>query len=186
MWVEIDDADSKAANNPSIDISPEAVKDFELRLVVWKTKEIEMMDWEGTSDVFMRAYLQPEDDQLSDTHWRCQNGEASFNYRLLFNVKSQQKSYNLTIQAWDKDIVASNDLIGECQIDIEPLFEDVYLTDRQMTLNSKYFEEHFKSALLEKNCEYANDIKFEGEDRFWIPVRRYIQKDDVYVNAGEI
>ena len=62
MWVEIDDADSKAASNPPIDISPEPIKEYELRLVVWKTKEIEMMDWEGTSDIFMRAYLNPEED----------------------------------------------------------------------------------------------------------------------------
>ena len=104
----------------------------------------------------------------------------------MFNVKSQLKSYDLTIQAWDKDIVASNDLIGECQINIEPLFKDVLLTGRQMTMNTKYFADHLKGELLKKNFEYANDIKFDGEDRFWIPVRRYNQKDDVYVNAGEI
>jgi len=62
MWVEIDDADSKAANLPPIDIAPEPVKDYEVRVVVWKTKEIECMDWEGTSDIFMRAYLNPDED----------------------------------------------------------------------------------------------------------------------------
>jgi len=30
----------------------------------------------------------------------------------------------------DKDIFASDDLIGEFSLDIWPLFEDAYLTDR--------------------------------------------------------
>mgnify|MGYP006999540819 CR=1 FL=1 len=55
-----------------------------------------------------------------------------------------------------------------------------------MVLNSKYFEDYMKEALIQKGIQAANDIKFDGEDRFWIPVRRYNQKDDVHVNAGEI
>lgn len=47
-----------------------------------------MMDVEGTSDVFVRAFFDAEDDHTTDTHWRCQSGEASFNYRLIFPVKS--------------------------------------------------------------------------------------------------
>lgn len=59
-----------------------------MRLVIWKTNEIEAMDWEGTSDVFVRAFLDPDDDYLTDTHWRCTTGKASFNWRLKIPLKS--------------------------------------------------------------------------------------------------
>jgi len=97
LWIEIDDVDKAAGNSPPININPEPVLDFWCRVVVWKTRDIEMMDVEGTSDVFIRAYFESNNDKKTDTHWRCQNGEASFNYRLLFPVKSQRPNYNLTI-----------------------------------------------------------------------------------------
>jgi len=86
--VEIHDVDSPEAALPPINIDSEPVQEFEVRLVIWKTRDIEMMDVEGTSDVFVRAFFDAEDDHSTDTHWRCQSGEASFNYRLIFPVKS--------------------------------------------------------------------------------------------------
>lgn len=191
MWVEIDRKDSKAAALPQRDISPAPAEEFEVRLVIWKTKDIEMMDWEGTSDVFIRAFFDSDgkdgvdNDKLTDTHWRCSNGTASFNYRLKFKLKSQPRNkhaeYKLTIQAWDKDIVASNDLIGSCDLDITPLFNDALLTGRTMSMSSKYFEEYMKGQLLERDQERPShesiypspdEIDFEDEERFWLPTRR--------------
>jgi hypothetical protein len=71
-----------------LNINSEPIIEFECRVVIWKTKDIEMMDVEGTSDVFIRLFFDDKDDQTTDTHWRCQNGTASFNYRLLFPLKS--------------------------------------------------------------------------------------------------
>ena len=60
-----------------------------------------MMDAEGTSDVFVKAWIN-SDKKETDTHWRCTTGEASFNYRLLFNflapnpkVKNINEAYKL-------------------------------------------------------------------------------------------
>lgn len=190
MWAEISHKDSKAASQPQHEIQPAPVQEFEVRLVIWKTKDIEMMDWEGTSDVFIRAFVDPDDDKLTDTHWRCSNGTGSFNYRLKFNVKSQPRvtepTYNLTIQAWDKDIVASNDLIGSCDLDITPLFNDALLTGRTMGMNSKYFEEYMKGQLLDAGNPIGDEIDFEDEERFWLPARRLREEEDRYVSAGEI
>lgn len=101
-----------------------------MRLIIWKTKDIAMMDWEGTSDVYCRAFLDSNDDRSTDTHFRCSNGTASFNYRLLIPVKSQKPDYNVTIQAWDWDLIGGNELIGETQIDIGPLMDDILITNR--------------------------------------------------------
>jgi len=47
-----------------------------------------MEDIEGTSDVFVKAWINENDKKETDTHWRCTTGDASFNYRLLFDFKS--------------------------------------------------------------------------------------------------
>jgi len=44
-----------------------------------------MEDLEGTSDVYVKAWIDKEDKKETDTHYRCQTGEASFNYRLLYD-----------------------------------------------------------------------------------------------------
>jgi hypothetical protein len=62
-------------------------EEFEVRVCVYDTREIKMMDDEGTSDVYIRCFFDSRKDALeTDTHYRCQTGAASFNYRLLFNV----------------------------------------------------------------------------------------------------
>jgi hypothetical protein len=69
--------------------------------VIWKTKEVgngdNAGDFEGCSDVYVRSFFDNDKDQLTDTHWRCSTGVASFNYRLILKVKSTDKTFNLTI-----------------------------------------------------------------------------------------
>ena len=36
---------NKASNVDPMDITPEPALDYEIRLVIWKTREIEAMDW---------------------------------------------------------------------------------------------------------------------------------------------
>jgi hypothetical protein len=42
------------------------------------------------SDVFVRAWIgnNSKNSKETDTHWRCQTGEPSFNYRMLLNFES--------------------------------------------------------------------------------------------------
>ena len=148
-----------------------------------------MMDVEGTSDVFIRAFFDDQDDHTTDTHWRCQNGQASFNYRLLLPIKSQRaEGYTLNIQAWDKDIIASNDLIGSCALPIDYLFEDAVLTDQPKYINVRYFNEHMKDQLRQMSSPLADDIEFDSEekDRFWVPIHRLVQEEGKTIQAGEI
>lgn len=134
-----------------------------------------MMDVEGTSDAFVRSFIDPDDDHLTDTHWRCQTGEASFNWRLIFPVKSQQDTYLLTIQAWDKDVIASNDLIGDFVLDFAPMFEDLRLTNKTQVFCKTYWNSYLKEELEKRGVENTNDIKFEDEENFWVPVRREVE-----------
>ena len=54
------------------DIKERPPEEFEVRVCVFNTEEIAMMDDEGTSDVYIRAFFDSRKDSLeTDTHYRC-------------------------------------------------------------------------------------------------------------------
>jgi hypothetical protein len=53
------------------DITPRPLKEYEIRLVIWDTKDIISADVEGTSDIFIRAFFDTKDAKETDTHYRC-------------------------------------------------------------------------------------------------------------------
>jgi len=80
------------------DIKQKAPEKFEVRVVIYDTIDIKMMDAEGTSDAFIRAFFDSkEQTKETDTHFRCSDGKASFNYRLIFNFEHPRKDYTLSI-----------------------------------------------------------------------------------------
>ena len=111
-------------------IDAEPVLDYEVRVAVMDTKNIPCEDVEGTSDVFIKAYIDDKDKKTTDTHYRCQTGEASFNWRLLFDLKAptQSDKYEIVLQAWDFDVFKSNDYICEWVFDLTELIKNVRLT----------------------------------------------------------
>ena len=92
-----------------------------------------MMDFEGTSDVYICAFFDSRKDALeTDTHYRCQTGNASFNYRLVYKMEHPRRDYRMTLQAYDRDFFKSNDIIGSTIFDLKQPFEDVSLTKRPL------------------------------------------------------
>jgi hypothetical protein len=68
-----------------------------VRLVVYDAVDVVPADIEGTSDTFVKAFMDNNDKKETDTHYRCTNKKPSWNYRLLFNVKAPRKDHNMTI-----------------------------------------------------------------------------------------
>ena len=56
------------------------------------------------------------------------NGNASFNYRILFDIKAPRKDTVLVLQAYDRDLFTSNDYICEWTIDLKEAFDFVCLS----------------------------------------------------------
>ena len=86
-------------------------------MVVWKTRDMPEADLGGFTDMYMRLYMVGHENmaQKSDTHLRCENGKASFNWRFRFNVKLplpavSEGAGKLKIQAWDWDLLDSDDV----------------------------------------------------------------------------
>jgi hypothetical protein len=72
LWVEINLTNTSTKSESKVwDITPLPSRDYEVRLVVWDTKDVICTDVEGTSDVFIKAYLDSSDKKETDTHFRC-------------------------------------------------------------------------------------------------------------------
>ncbi len=139
LWVEIHPTSIPMDEVPLWDITPKPPQEMEVRVAVMDTVDVICMDAEGTSDVYIRCFFDSKDDRETDTHFRCQNGKASFNYRLLFPITYPKSDWTFTVQMYDRDFFKSNDIIGEAAIDLGPVIEDCALTNRQMSINKTYY-----------------------------------------------
>ena len=83
-WLEILDP-KEAAGSPKYDIRPPPRMEFELRVIVWGTRDCIFKD-EATkcNDLFLKGIL-GNTSLETDTHWRCRN-KGSFNWRWKFPI----------------------------------------------------------------------------------------------------
>ena len=136
-----------------------------------------MMDDEGTSDVYIRGFFDSRKDALeTDTHYRCQTGEASFNYRLLYNIEHPRKDYRFTVQAYDRDFFKSNDVIGSIVFDLKVPFHDVDLTKRPLLIGKKYYNDYMRK-------EGEEDLEWDDEENFWLPINAKNEKGEIECNG---
>ena len=131
LWVDmLDTATAKA--HPPLDIALPPPTPYVLRVVIWRVRGARSMDSiTDQNDMFVVGRVEgtnPADGALireqkqTDTHWRCKGGKASFNYRISFEVQVPLQHCRFVLQAWDRDLVGSNDMIGEATISLQGLF----------------------------------------------------------------
>ena len=79
----------------------------------------------------------------------------------------------LNVQAWDKDIIKCDDVIGDIVFNVTPLVNDVEITGRKMILQKEYWDKYMKEKLLQNNESYIDQIEFDNDDKskFWVPLR---------------
>jgi hypothetical protein len=81
-------------------------------------KNVPTLDIEGTTDLYIKLHIDDKDKKNTDTHYRSMHGNASFNYRTIMDFDYPRDDYNLTIQAWDRDLFSGNDYICEWNLDL--------------------------------------------------------------------
>lgn len=123
LWLEIHPSTSIP---PPIDISEKPPIQFDLRLIIWQTADIQSSDIEDTSDLYIKATLNSTKIKETDTHYRCQNGSGQFNWRILFNLLLPSSSCIINLQAWDRDVFTFNDYIGDCSFSFAQLAKDAF------------------------------------------------------------
>jgi len=165
-WLEIEPQSKGNKKEQKVwDIAPEPVRDYQVRLSVMDTKDVPCMDIEGTSDVFIKCYIDDKDKRQTDTHYRCQSGEASFNYRINFDIKAPRDDYLLVLQCWDFDVFSKNDYICEWTFDLKLLFEAIRITQQPIHLTKKYY-----NAFLKPKMPEGTFIDFRDDDTFYLGV----------------
>ena len=179
MWAEMNELSMGDENCPIWDISKKPVEEYEVRVIVWDTEDLEMMDAEGTTDGFIRCFFESDASKDTDTHFRNSDGKCSWNYRLLFPFSYPNKNYKLTIQGYDLDLFKSNDLIGQTVVDLSPIFEDSDLSHRPIGISKEYYDQYLTKEKKWDNLEFVSD----EPRQFWVNLTA---KDDENKNKTKI
>ena len=168
LWLEMFEASEKANHIPW-KIDPQPICELEVRFIVWETEEMELMDVEGTSDIYVIGYIDQKDMQKTDIHFRCQTGNASFNWRMLLPLKIPIQKPVITLQVYDKDIFSSDDYMCGTTIDLKTIINIPKLLEMPLGLNRDFYH-----GLTPEEKKPLGDIEFlspeDDEDgiKFWV------------------
>jgi hypothetical protein len=144
VWLDIVNS-TDAKKYPPVNITPPPKEEWELRVIVWKCKEMAAEDvLTDMNDLFVKCWLDGEDEQSTDIHWAAKKGGGSFNWRMKFPVNlggagddfPAKRTY-LRFQAWDQDVVKWSDCIAEAAIDLRRAFVQAFKTKRAFQVFDK-------------------------------------------------
>jgi len=132
-WVDILTQKEASVDRPIV-IAPQQNSEYEMRVIIWKAKQIPYGDPETSmSDMFITCDFGDEPQQSTDVHWRAVDGVGSFNYRMKFTIylpiKGEGRS-NMRFAVWDKDLLSSNDCLCEGTLDLAVPLKKAFLSHK--------------------------------------------------------
>ena len=168
LWIEIFDK-KDSINMQPWQIQPEPITELELRLIVWETEDMRMMDDEGTSDIYIVAFVDPKNKQSTDTHYRCTTGNASFNWRIVLDLKVPSNYNKLCLYAYDKDIFSKDDFISMGEINISDVIKIPKNLDVPISLNQSYVKNvNDNEKTKYENLEFISEGGEKDRTKFWV------------------
>ena len=131
LWVEMYEADENVPR--AMKIAPPPVIDVELRVVIWRARKMVIKDIGGNNDLFFKVGLVGLDHkqtrfgqvQETDTHYFASDGKGSFNYRIIYRFSIPVTKAKLRVSAYDRDLIGSNDNIGEAILPLSGMRNDL-------------------------------------------------------------
>jgi len=128
MWVELLTL-AEAGHTPPSFIGPPVKIPYELRIVVWETKNVVPKDkilGKDSSDQFVvtRLLSHPKSEQKTDVHDSVMDGCGKFNWRIVYpDVFLPYDAPRLKLQVYDKDRIGPNDAIAEANVNLKGFFQ---------------------------------------------------------------
>mmetsp|Transcript_21382 Transcript_21382/g.21169 ORF Transcript_21382/g.21169 Transcript_21382/m.21169 type:complete len:260 (+) Transcript_21382:2306-3085(+) len=169
MWVEIH---HNTVIPDQVDINPRPPAKFEARLIIWRSEDVESMDFEGVSDLFVRAWVNQEKDRETDTHYRCVRGKGSWNWRMKFPITLPQAENTVTIQIWDRDVFSRNDFIAETSFEFNEIA--TMALEENQRVKKKGPSENWKERVM--NTE---------NEKFWVTCKKR-DKNGGFEDGGKV
>ena len=131
VWLEMFEAGDEAPK--PIPIASPPIIECELRVIVFKARNVVNKDMGGQNDLFFKVGLVGVDHkqtrfgstQTTDTHYFATDGKGSFNYRLLYRFTIPVTKAKLRLAAFDRDVIGANDNIGEAVVPLTGLCRDL-------------------------------------------------------------
>lgn len=144
MWIDIFPASDVPAP-PPVDISLKPPVTYELRVIIWNTAEVMLLEddfFTGTkkSDILVKGHMMGLDEtQSTDVHYRSLTGEGNFNWRFIFRfdylanenkiviaktnfmgarATDQKFPCKLVLQVWENDTFSQNDFLGTLALEL--------------------------------------------------------------------
>ena len=181
MWMEMFEKNEEKRMKEPWNIEPEPKSTLQMRLIIYETYDMENMDIEDTSDIYIAAYINPKEKFQTDIHYRCSNGQGSFNWRMLIPIELPRDNFDLTIQAFDRDLFSKDDYICGARLNLRQIINDVNVLDLPLKLSSDYIS----SLPEERKNAISSNIRFVGKDedeegvKFWVIMKKNVDEKEL-------
>ena len=186
LWVEIFNKKNSINISPW-QINPEPAGKIELRLIIWETEDMRMMDVEDTSDIYVTAFFDVDKKQSTDVHYRCQTGNASFNWRIVMELDVPRINNRLTLHCYDKDIFSKDDFISGAIIDLTHIIKIPKDLDAPIILSQEYVDSvSAEEKRNYNNLEFLKDEEDKENNKFWVQCYQNNQKSGRILCSLEI
>ena len=161
---------------PAIDISPQAPEEYELRVTVWNTEDVPLVDnqfltGEKCSDIYVKGYIRnhfyvyivtrvyvfrwitPEDTQRTDVHYNSLTGEGNFNWRFVFRFTWARGERMMIVKR--KSSVFARDYTEQkmpCKLNVQVWDSDHFSKDDFLGNDEGFLTREFLTISLSLRC----------------------------------